>query len=86
MSYSNGLLPTSTTTTMMSSQRGLPGIGFKLTDDGNYDMNQKLIRNLECPPDVAEDDSYDRSSLQKLRSRFTMRQVKARTHQTTFAE
>ena len=42
MSYSNGLLPTSSST--MSQQRGLtgfPGVGFKLTDDGNYDIDGK---------------------------------------------
>ena len=58
MSYSNGLLP-STTTSTNKPQRGLPGVGFKLTDNGNYDLENKLIRNLECPPDVNDDDSYE---------------------------
>ena len=44
MSYSNGLLPSSTTTT--TSQRGLPGVGFKLTYDGNYDIDGKRLTNL----------------------------------------
>ena len=49
MSYSNGLLPSSSTT---SPQRGLPGlpgspgIGFKLTADGNYDIDNKRLTNL----------------------------------------
>ena len=38
MSYSNGLLPTSSTT--IGSQRGPPGVGFELTDDGNYDIGK----------------------------------------------
>ena len=44
MSYSNGLLPSSPSST--SSQRGLPGVGFKLTDDGNYDIDGKRLTNL----------------------------------------
>ena len=43
-SYSNGLLPLSSTTT--SSQRGLRGIGFNLTDDGNYDIDGKRLTNV----------------------------------------
>ena len=47
MSYSNGLLPTSSST--MSQQcglPGLPGVGFKLTDDGNYDIDGKRLTNV----------------------------------------
>ena len=50
MSYSNGLLPTSSST--MSQQRGLtglPGVGFKLTDDGNYDIDGKRLTNVGEP-------------------------------------
>ena len=45
MSYSNGLLP-STSSSTMSPQRGLPGIGFKLTDDGDYDIDGKRLTNV----------------------------------------
>ena len=38
---------------------GRDGIGFKLTVNGNYDLDNKLIRNLECPPDVKDDDSFE---------------------------
>ena len=48
MSYSNGLLPSSTTT---SPQRGLPGVGFNLTDDGNYDIDGKRLTNVAEPVD-----------------------------------
>ena len=44
MSYSNGLLPTSSTA--ICSQRGLPGVGFQLTDDGNYDINGKRLTDV----------------------------------------
>ena len=44
MSYSNGLLPSSTSTNQ--PQRGLPGVGFKLTSDGNYDMDNKQLKNI----------------------------------------
>ena len=49
MSYSNGLLPSSSTTT--SPQRGLPGVGFELTDDGNYDIDGKRLTNVAEPVD-----------------------------------
>ena len=52
MSYSNGLLPSSSSTT--SPQRGLPGmpgVGFKLTDDGNYDIDGKRLTNVSQPTD-----------------------------------
>ena len=45
MSYSIGLLP-STSSSTMSPQRGLPGVGFKLTDDGNCDIDGKRLTNL----------------------------------------
>ena len=37
MSYSNGLLETSNTKII----EGIPGVGFKLTPDDNYDMENK---------------------------------------------
>ena len=46
MSYSNGLLPSSSTTI---PRRGLPGVGFQLTDDGNYDMDGKRLTDLADP-------------------------------------
>lgn len=45
MSYSTGLLP-STSSSTMSPQRGLPGVGFKLTDAGNYDIDGKRLTNV----------------------------------------
>ena len=48
MSYSNGLLP-STSTSTNEPQQGLPGIGFKLTADGNFDINGKLLTNVAGP-------------------------------------
>ena len=55
MSYSNGLLPSSSSTT--SPQRGLPdvpGVGFKLTDDGNYDIDGKQLTNVSQPTDGSD--------------------------------
>ena len=37
MSYSNGLLESTSTKII----EGVPGVGFKLTEDGNYDMDEK---------------------------------------------
>ena len=53
MSYSNGLLSSS----IASLQRGLPGlpgIGFKLTDDGNYDIDGKRLTNLADSTDDSD--------------------------------
>ena len=50
MSYSNGLLPTSSSTTSQQCRLpGLPGVGFKLTDDGNYYIDGKLFTNVGEP-------------------------------------
>ena len=45
MSYSNGLL-SSPTTSSTHGPPGPPGIGFKLTDDGNYDIDGKRLTNV----------------------------------------
>ena len=58
MSYSNGLLP-STTTSTNEPQRGLPGVGFKLTADGNFDINGKLLTNVAGP--VNGDDATNKN-------------------------
>ena len=58
MSYSNGLLP-STTSSTNEPQRGLPGIGFKLTADGNFDINGKLLTNVAGP--VNGDDATNKN-------------------------
>ena len=57
MSYSNGLLP-STTTSTNKPQRGLPGVGFKLTDNGNYDLENKQMKNLSGGTDEGDAVNY----------------------------
>ena len=48
MSYSNGLLPDqSYQTANKYVQRGLPGVGFKLTVTGDYDMQNKKLVNVD---------------------------------------
>ena len=44
MSYSNGLLHSSSS--RKTPQRGLPCVGFKLSDDGNYDIDGKRLTNV----------------------------------------
>ena len=53
MSYSNGLLPSESSSTT-SPRRGLPGVGFKLTDDGNYDIDGKRLTNVSQPIDARD--------------------------------
>ena len=48
MSYSNGLLSDqSYQTANKYVQRGLPGVGFKLTVTGDYDMQNKKLTNVD---------------------------------------
>ena len=49
MSYSNGLLHSSLP--IITPQRGLPGVGFELTDDGNYDIDGKRLTDVAEPVD-----------------------------------
>ena len=48
MSYSNGKLPEDTFSheKIIEIVKGLPGVGFKLTDDGDYDIQNKKLRML----------------------------------------
>ena len=61
MSYSNGLLPSSKTNinNVQLGKDGRDGIGFKLTSNGNYDMDQKIMRNMKVPDDVPEVGDYN---------------------------
>ena len=43
MSHSNGLFGSTSTKII----EGKPGVGFKLTTDGNYDMKNKKLINLK---------------------------------------
>ena len=48
MSYSNGLLPDQSYQTVNKYvQKGLPGVGFKLTIAGDYDMQNKKLVNVD---------------------------------------
>ena len=56
MSYSNGKLPEETIShgKIIEIVKGLPGVGFKLTDDGDYDIQNKKLRNV-APPETNND-------------------------------
>ena len=51
MSYSNGKLPEDTFSheKVIEIVKGLPCVGFKLTDNGDYDMQNKKLRNVASP-------------------------------------
>ncbi|KAL9987250.1 hypothetical protein ACROYT_G001526 [Oculina patagonica] len=49
--------------TVSVGKEGPAGVGFKLTDDGNYDMENKKIFKLKTPNDVAVDADYDSYAL-----------------------
>ena len=50
MGYSNGQLETSSGTGQGErGEPGLPGIGFNLTDDGNFDLDSKRLTDVADP-------------------------------------
>ena len=62
MSYSNGLLSDqSYQTANKYVQRGLPGVGFKLMDTGDYDMQNKKLTNVKSGTD--SNDAVNKSQL-----------------------
>ena len=62
MSYSNGLLSDQLYQTANKYvQRGLPGVGFKLTDTGDYDMQNKKLTNVKSGTD--SNDAVNKSQL-----------------------
>ena len=62
MSYSNGLLSDqSYQTANKYGQRGLPGVGFKLTVTGDYDMQNKKLTNVKSGTD--SNDAVNKSQL-----------------------
>ena len=69
MSYSNGKLPEDTFSheKVIEIVKGLPGVGFKLTDNGDYDMQNKKLRNVGSPQtnDDATTKSYVDSEVNK---------------------
>ena len=56
MSYSDGLLSKSRSYQTMGEQgpQGLPGVSFKLTPSGNYDMQNKKLVNVHNPVNLKD--------------------------------
>ena len=62
MSYSNGLLSDQSYQTVNKYvQRGLPGVGFKLTVTGDYDVQNKKLTNVKSGTD--SNDAVNKSQL-----------------------
>ena len=60
MSYSNGLLSSNTNNiSTVKGARGEPGVGFKLTSSGDYDINNKIMYHIKTQDDVPSDADYD---------------------------
>ena len=63
MSYSNRILGWSgkvalSETVIVKGEKGDPGIGYKLTSDGNDDLQNKKVCNLDTPDDHKIDDFF----------------------------
>ncbi|GBO10195.1 hypothetical protein AVEN_183308-1 [Araneus ventricosus] len=61
---------------------GPTGIGFKLTDDGNYDMEKKKLKNVDEPVDIndASTKSYVDSIELNLKSKMVELQKRSLIH------
>ena len=60
MSYSNGLFPSNTNNiSNVKGPKGDDGVGFKLMDDSNYDIDNKIMYNIKTKDDVPDDSDYD---------------------------
>ncbi|XP_068673326.1 autotransporter adhesin SadA-like [Montipora foliosa] len=70
MSYSNGRLPSPSSSTIGESIHGLPGVRFKLTEDEDYDINNKKLRN------VAEQESNSGASTKQYVASEVFRTLK----------
>ncbi|GIY59935.1 uncharacterized protein CDAR_95961 [Caerostris darwini] len=67
---------------MKKGPRGSPGIGFKLTDDGNYDMEKKKLKNVDEPVDISDvaTKSYVDSNKIELKSDIVKFQKRSSIH------
>ena len=60
MSYSNGLLSSNTNNILtVKGPQGEPGVGFKLTSSGDYDIDNKIVYHIKTQDDVPDDSDYD---------------------------
>ena len=88
MSYSNGLLPSNGDgLSTVKGPRGDPGVGFKLTSSGDYDIDNKIMYNIKTQDDVPDDSDYNSikkdygSAVNKeyLKNNFLKRDSKTKT-------
>ena len=49
---------------------GRDGVGFKLTSNGNYNIDQKILRNVRVPNDVPDDSDYDSYHIETCEKHF----------------
>ena len=55
MGYSNGILESDVKGgSVARGEQGLPGIGFKLTDDGDFDIDSKRLTDVGKPVDSGD--------------------------------
>ena len=68
MGYSNGQVQTqSGSGTGEKGQKGDPGIGFNLTDDGNFDLDSKRLTDVAEPVDKNDAATRNYVDIKKIR-------------------
>ncbi|KAL9983686.1 hypothetical protein ACROYT_G005902 [Oculina patagonica] len=86
MSYSNGLLQNKETVVGRNGKDGKDGVGFKLTDSGDYNMDKKKIFGLKTPNDVAFDadlDTYAKDLSSAVNKRYVNQFLKKKNSDET---
>ena len=69
MSYSNGMLSdTSTSQGGKDGKDGLPGVGFKLTPVGNFDLQRKRLTNVA--EGMENDDAITKHQVDTLKNQL----------------
>ena len=69
MSYSNGMLSdTSTSQEGKDGKDGLPGVGFKLTPVGNFDLQRKRLTNVA--EGMENDDAITKHQVDTLKNQL----------------
>ena len=83
MSYSNGLLSeTSTSQGGKDGKDGLPGVGFKLTSSGDFDLQNKRLTNVAAGTGNSDSITKHQADTLKIQLKADSLQVDGSSHMT----
>ena len=82
MSYSNGLLSESTSQGGKDGKDGLPGVGFKLTSAGDFDLQKKRLTNVAEGTENSDSVTKHQVDTLKIQLKADSLQVDGSSHMT----